>query len=150
VPSNIHAAKIQNIIKDAFNSRADFRSIAIFSANNQLISLQQNIPWIITAKDLLLNDSNDGTKQVGLIRNPQGQLVFRIIRRLYIDNKKIGSMLIDVDTSSITSSLEDYSGLKETGETVLVGKEQSGQIVFYPPPETPLIQSKHYHYKPIT
>jgi PAS domain S-box-containing protein len=52
---------------------------------------------------------------------------------LYLDEQRLGVLVIDTDASNIIKSITDYHGLGETGETLLVRRNDAGDALFLTP-----------------
>ena len=52
---------------------------------------------------------------------------------MYLDEQRLGVLVIDTDASNIIESITDYHGLGETGETLLVRRDDDGNALFLTP-----------------
>ena len=60
-------------------------------------------------------------------------LMVRFSGPMYLKGELIGVAVIDATTRSIMSVVEDYSGLGETGETLLARRDENGDALFITP-----------------
>ncbi|MCK4837920.1 MAG: response regulator, partial [Desulfobulbaceae bacterium] len=61
------------------------------------------------------------------------QLMSHLAGPLYLSNKLIGVLIIESSVANIISSIGDYTGLGETGETILARHDENGDALFITP-----------------
>lgn len=67
-----------------------------------------------------------------ILKNSNGEYLFRSRAPLFKDDKIIGVLCVDFDSSELNSITEDYTGLGKTGETVLAKATVDGAVFLTP------------------
>jgi signal transduction histidine kinase len=78
------------------------------------------------------SNSSDMVFMDRVYMNKDKELILTFYSPLYYEEKKIGTLIIDLNASDLISLTNNYTGLGATGETVLVQK--NGIITFITPP----------------
>jgi len=115
-----HFKKINLIINDALNSISSFEVISVLDVHGNIITstLPQRIGLNHQSTDFFKPSLTRNTAQYFYL-DSENQLKLYLAGPLTMDDKVIGMLLIELDVNNMISSLNDYSGLGQTGETVL-------------------------------
>ncbi|HEY5601507.1 MAG TPA: ATP-binding protein [Gammaproteobacteria bacterium] len=124
--------KIQLIINDALQSIRSFKVISILDKNGNIVISTEpaRINRNYARSDFYTNAlTENNAKHFFLDENKELQLY--LSGPLTISEKIIGILMIESDAENIVTLIKDYSGLRQTGETVLGKKSLSGEFVQY-------------------
>lgn len=115
-----HLEKIRLILDDAISSVSSFDVISILDAQGNAItsSLSQRVGTSYSSSDFFEDAMKRNTAEYFFL-DSDDQIKVYLAGPLTYDNRVIGMLLIESDVNNMISSLTDYSGLGETGETVL-------------------------------
>ncbi|MFN2304157.1 MAG: histidine kinase dimerization/phospho-acceptor domain-containing protein, partial [Anaerolineales bacterium] len=124
--------KILIIIKDALASIGDFKVISVLDLNGKVLVSTQD-------SRLNLDYSDFDFYQVAILKNnaehffldDNNNLNLYLTGPMTINENFIGILLIESDASNIVTSLQDFSGLGQTGESMLGRKDRSGTSAQY-------------------
>lgn len=75
--------------------------------------------------------ANDVTSNI--FRDENGSPVAHLVGPMRLEGKLAGVAVIESDANSLLASTRDYTGLGETGETILVKRDDQGNLVFLAP-----------------
>lgn len=126
-----HLIKINKILIDALSSIKSFRCITIYDTDaNWIASTSEEkdpisfLPELKNATNFINTDfkSNGENGPLLILTGP-----------LLLNDKIIGIMEIKTDISSIKNAVQDYSGLGESGETIIAQKQNDSSIIFLMP-----------------
>ncbi len=132
--NKVHQDKMNRILNDAKSSINDFKNISVFALDGKIVASTDHDRigtgdpeksfFIIGQKknraDLLFLDQNQ-------------DLQLRLTGPLYLNNKLLGVMVIESSVENMVSSINDYTGLGTTGETVLARHNENGDTLFIMP-----------------
>jgi signal transduction histidine kinase len=124
--------KIRLIIKDALASIGDFNVISILDFNGKVLVSTQN-------NRLNRDYSKSDFYQVAIKKNSaehfflddKNNLNLYLTGPMTINENLVGIVLIESDASNIVTSLQDFSGLGQTGESMLGRKDRSNNTAQY-------------------
>lgn len=127
-------AKMIKIINDAMRSIDDFSAITITDTQGNVVASTQTQlsgPPIaqhpVYAKALTVSSVNH------LELDREGQLVSVMGGPLILDNETIGVMIISASAQDLVDIVRDYSGLGDTGETIIGRHNTLGNALFLTP-----------------
>ena len=124
--------KIQLIINDALQSIRSFKVISILDKNGNIVISTEpaRINRNYARSDFYTNAlTENNAKHFFLDENKELQLY--LSGPLTISEKIIGILMIESDAENIVTLIKDYSGLRQTGETVLGRKSVNGEFAQY-------------------
>ncbi|OQX20670.1 MAG: hypothetical protein BWK76_00440 [Desulfobulbaceae bacterium A2] len=133
-PQRQEQERILRIIEDARRSVDGFRDIAVFSPEGALVASTASGPNQagMMARAPLWQRGCTQT-QVGIFFLEQGEERQYLAAPLHLDENLIGCVVIESDVSDYLEVTQDYTGLGETGETLLVGPGSGGDSVYLTP-----------------
>lgn len=112
--------KILLIIKDALDSIPDFNVISILDHTGKvLVSTQDNRLNLDYSEADFYKDAISKNNAEHFFLDEHNNLNLYLTGPMTINDNFIGILLIESDASNIVTSLQDFSGLGETGETML-------------------------------
>jgi len=127
-----HFDKLQLIINDALVSTGSFNIISILDINGNVIASTN------PARSSLNYGNYDFFSNAKVENNAEhffldekNQLQVYLSGPLTINDKLVGILLIESDAHNIVSLINDYSGLRQTGETLLGRKTMDGKSALY-------------------
>ena len=123
--------KIKLIILDALKSIESFRVMSILDLKGDvLVSTDDSrVGRNYSGFEFFQTARQNNTEQLFLDKS--NKLRLYLTGPLSFNNKTIGILLIESDADTIVSLVKDYSGLRQTGETVLGAKSKDGKDVIY-------------------
>ena len=129
-----HQTKMNTILQDAKLSIPDFRNIYIYTPLGEIAASTESSE---TGKKYLhkevLIDGLKGDKVDFLYLDSDQNLSLYLAGPLYLNSKLLGMILIDTSTDKMVAAVGDFTGLGQTGETILARKNQGGDTVFTMP-----------------
>ncbi len=126
--------KMNRILRDARASIPSFREISVLTLDGKIVS---------STDESLIGEERAGEDYFISGRSRAGADIFFLDEdkylRVYLSGplrlqaKLIGVVVIESDVENIISLVEDYSGLGETGETLLARSTETGDALFLMP-----------------
>ena len=127
-----HLKKIQLIINDALESINSFMVISILDKKgNVIVSTEPGRANRNYSKYDFYNSAKKQNNAEHFFLDNNNELNVHLSGPLTIDKNLIGILLIESDAKNIVSLVNDYSGLRNTGETLLGRKSVDGKQVQY-------------------
>lgn len=131
---SIYQDNINRIILDSKESIDDFSAIHIYALDGMLISSTG-------VDETDAGYAKDEAFKAGLKENQakifaydgDQKLQVYISGPLYLEDKLLGVLVIESSTENMLSSVSDYTGLGESGETVLAVRNDQGEAIFLMP-----------------
>jgi PAS domain S-box-containing protein len=126
--------KISKILNDAKQSASSINNLTIFSLQQDILAstglaeqrIQQHI-FHNTTKE------GDQSLNIQIFRDKNDQLIIDFVQQLYINGKHIGYISAEFSNTELINILSDYTGLGQTGEMVLAGRDNKGNAQFLTP-----------------
>ncbi|GAB6043417.1 sensor histidine kinase [Endothiovibrio diazotrophicus] len=127
-------ARMTRIIADARASIADFRTISIYGRDGRVAAS--------TDPQRVGRDRGDDPPVVEgfarasadrLFRAADGSVGVRLSGPLQLDGETIGGVVIEAATTTLVAALHDYSGLGGSGESLLLRRAASGDVLYLAP-----------------
>lgn len=134
-----HRTRMNTILADALVPIGDFRNISILGLDGIVIaSADIDKIGIDHSAEQFFNRGKTGTCDTGtcvdfFFLDPNQQIMTHLAGPLYLDNKIIGVLVIESSVDNIISSIGDYTGLGESGETILARHDENGDALFITP-----------------
>ncbi|NTS77194.1 PAS domain S-box protein [Catenovulum sp. SM1970] len=125
---------IRTILNDAKRSVSTINNIYIYDFNQRLI-VGTNSTITKESERLpekILENINLKPK-INFIRDINGKLLINLQGYLFYDNAPLGILIVEISSKDLLLTLNDYTGLGDTGETVLAGRNQNGDAEFLTP-----------------
>ncbi len=140
-PNGRSLNRMNRILADAAASISDLRGLFIQSPDGRIVAstdptsigrVRADAEYFRAALradsvDLIHRDDS-ATHRHGI-----GHLGIYLAGSLYLDEQRLGVLVIDVDAANIIQSVTDYHGLGSTGETLLVRRDTDGNALFLTP-----------------
>ncbi|MFC1523732.1 ATP-binding protein [Thermodesulfobacteriota bacterium] len=131
-----HLAKIQRILNDAKGSIASFSRIDVLNLDGSIVgsTTEEAIGSRSThVEEVFFQQGRQGKTGTQFSRNPDGTITQHFAGPLILEGEILGVMIIDSDVESIMKAIQDYSGLGESGETILARQTVDGDALFLMP-----------------
>jgi len=129
-----HQDKMNKILRDAKESILDFKHISVYSPDGVIVASSDSSRH---ENEHLHGDSfakgKEGNKVDLFSLDTDQSLSLHLAGPLCLENKFLGVILIDTKVDSMVNAISDYTGLGQTGETVLAAKNTNGDTVFIMP-----------------
>lgn len=127
-----HLEKLQLIINDALSSISSFSVISILDLSGNVIASTNPDRTNLNYRqfDFYENAKVDNRAEHFFL-DENNNLKIYLSGPLTISNKLVGILLIESDANNIISLINDYSGLRQTGETFLGRKSMDGKFALY-------------------
>jgi HAMP domain-containing protein len=114
---------IRRIVSDAQASTPSVAALALYQTNGNRL--------VVSGNATLLDDHRQGTpdaiEYIGLVESDD-QLFIRFHAPLQLENVNIGTLEIAFTTSELDAVISDYTGLGESGETIIIRQDDQGLI----------------------
>ncbi|MEM7413337.1 MAG: HAMP domain-containing protein [Myxococcota bacterium] len=128
-----HEAILQQILGDARQSVTSLHGIQLFSPEGNAVArtglfLEEAAPG---SQALAAARENEGVREVLL--GPEGELLVSLLSPVWRDGRWVGTAWVLLSARELQDVTADYTGLGETGETLLVRAEgNSGAVMLTP------------------
>jgi diguanylate cyclase (GGDEF)-like protein/PAS domain S-box-containing protein len=140
-PNQPSRDKMNRILGDAAVSISDLRGLFIQTLDGRIVaSTDPTLIGQVHADADFFHAGLHGSRvdlfhldQAHAHRHGPGHLGIYLSGTLYLDEQRLGVLVIDADASNIIESITDYHGLGETGETLLVRRNDAGDALFLTP-----------------
>jgi len=120
-PQDVHVEKMNRILRDARSSIPDFRSISVVSLGSIVVA---------STEPSRIGTADDGPGMDGaylrafhvperFYLGADGKLAMCLRGPLILDETLLGTVLIEASADSFVQMMQDFSGLRATGETML-------------------------------
>ncbi|MBL4868310.1 MAG: PAS domain S-box protein [Pseudomonadales bacterium] len=130
----LHQDKMNRIIEDASNSIDDFKTIMIIALDGRVVAATDR-DWI--GQSFLNNEVFESGKKENRAdffkRDQMQELIVQLSGPLYLKEHLLGVLVIESAVTTMMSSISDYTGLGETGETTLASRTHEGDAIFILP-----------------
>ena len=129
-----HQVKMATILQDAKSSIPDFKHLCVYSPDGNIVASSN--PPLSDGKhihDDVLVSGRKGSRIDLLYLDADRNLSVYLTGPLYLKEKFLGTLLIDSKVDKMVTAISDYTGLGQTGETVLATKNQDGDTIFIMP-----------------
>jgi diguanylate cyclase (GGDEF)-like protein/PAS domain S-box-containing protein len=129
-----HLDKMHKILADAGNSIEDIRSIFVLDLDGRVI-VSTAPEWIgrdDSDRDYFLS-GRDSSRSDLLTLDSSGNLGLHLSGPLILKDRTLGVVVVDLRADTLLSMTADYSGLGESGETLLTGLSGDGSPVYLTP-----------------
>ena len=130
---NNSAKSLSNILKildEAKSSAISIKSLSVFSIQQKIIAstdlTAQMRPHVFNK----ISEEKQHSSNIQISRDKNDQLIIDFIKQLYINDQHIGYISVEFFNAELIKILSDYTGLGNTGEMVLAGKNNEGNIQF--------------------
>ncbi|OQX17760.1 MAG: hypothetical protein BWK76_09585 [Desulfobulbaceae bacterium A2] len=133
-PQKDEQERIRHIIEDARGSVAGFRNITVLSPGREPVATTANArdaDGILARATLWQQGCSQA--QVAVFFLAQGALRQYLAAPLQLEDTVIGCLVIESEASDYLAITGDYTGLAETGETLLVGPGADGGSMYLTP-----------------
>ena len=129
-----HKVKMNKILRDAQASIADFKHIYVYSRDGVIASSSDlsMIEGEHLNEDIFIS-GRESIKVDLFYLDADQKLSLRLVAPLYLENNFLGVLLIDAKVDNLVKAISDYTGLEQTGETILAAKDKNGDTVFIMP-----------------
>ncbi len=133
-PKIEYQEKMNRILQDARSSISDFRDISILTLDGKtVVSTDETaIGTKHSDADLFIRSKGENIVDNYFLDENQNLRVY-LSGPLYLNNEIMGMVVVDSDADNIISLVGDYSGLGETGHTVIAKREEDGDALFLTP-----------------
>jgi hypothetical protein len=116
----------------------DIRSSLTGFQNIDILNLEGEVLASTNKEKIGTNQANKECFVRGLVESSVDMLFLDENRNLkvhfsgplYMEDKLIGVLMIEATTRSIISIVEDYTGLGDTGETLMAKRDENGDALF--------------------
>lgn len=122
------------ILRDVRDSISDFKDLSILTLDGKVVASTDisNIGTDHSDEESFIRGQRENCAALFFLGENQELRVY-LAGPLYIENRLLGVIEIDSRADNIVSSVRDYSGLGETGETVLAKRDGNGDALIITP-----------------
>jgi PAS domain S-box-containing protein len=126
--------QLLKILEDAKNSVSNIDNLSIISIEKNVI-VTTDIEVTPQHQDIFIYSKNnrDDLSNVEIFQGNDGRLIIGFLENLYIQGKLIGYISVEFSSQELLAIISDYTGLGQTGEVVLAGKDTEGNTIFLTP-----------------
>jgi len=125
---------ILTILDDVKNSANAIKNISIFSEQKKIIA-STNLADKANQQQIFHKASKEKpySLNIEIFRDKHNQLIIDFIKHLYIEGQHIGYISVEFSNHGLINILSDYTGLGKTGEMILAGQGNEGEMQFLTP-----------------
>jgi len=129
-PTNNHLKWINKIINDAKDSDHGINAITVLNHLGKVVAstINSEIGRIAKNDEIYLRQTDKP-----ILKSHKDSLSMVFGTQLIHDGKDIGTLLVEDNMHDLNSAITDYSGLGNTGETVLAMRDEHGDAKFIIP-----------------
>lgn len=125
--------RVQKILRDAQSSISGIMDIQVVDLGGKfLLDIHNQNDFLETIKPETLNAIGENPELIHVNRQDKGTVLF-FAAPLKIDKQKLGFVLVIIDGHAISKIAADYSGLHDSGETIIAKRDRSGNTEFLNP-----------------
>jgi len=127
-------AKMNKILQDARDSIPCFQDISVLDLEGTVVASTDPEQVGRTLKgEEAFTKGGRGVCDDLLSLDDTGRLMFLLAGPLMLEGRPLGVVVIRADADTLVSLARDYSGLGETGETILVARTEAGAVLCLTP-----------------
>jgi PAS domain S-box-containing protein len=129
-----HQDKMNKILFDARSSISSFRDISILTLDGKTVA-STDMARIGTKhfnEEVFIRGQRENSANTFFLDEDQSLSVY-LSGPLYLESKLLGVVVIESNVDNIISLVKDYSGLGQTGETLLAKRDENGDALFLTP-----------------
>ncbi len=131
-------ASIRQILVDARHSIGDFRAITVSRLDGRVVaSTSSPAPAEIrspaAAREAVLGES---VPRLVPYRADDGSIMLRLLGTLRLRGRVLGLVEIEATAATLEAAVSDFTGLGQSGETLVVAVDDAGHPIFVTPPRT--------------
>jgi len=133
-PRSEYQDMMNRILLDARSSISGFRNISVLTLNGKVVA-STDLAKIYTEhsdEEFFIRGQIENSADIFFLDEDQNLKAY-LSGPLYLENKLLGVVVIESDLDNIISLVKDYSGLGETGETLLAKIDGNGDALFLTP-----------------
>jgi PAS domain S-box-containing protein len=133
-PNTTDQNKINDILLDARASVSSFQNICVFTLDGNLVASTDaaRIGTSCPNTEVFIRGQSGNTADTFFL-NEDGGLSVYLSGPLYLEGELLGVVVIESSADNIIAAITDYSGLGDTGETILATRDEDGNAVFLTP-----------------
>lgn len=125
--------KVTRIINDARESVPRLLTIAVVGLDGELVASTGQVPAGAKPYDSsVIEDAVKGPRSHAIVMQ-SGRPTLRTCGPLILEEETIGVIVADSDVTTLAASIYDYTGLGETGETLLAGEVSGNRVLLLQP-----------------
>ncbi len=133
-PRSEYQDKMNRILSDAKSSISSFKDISVLALDGKVVASTD--PAKINANhahdEFFVRGQTENSADLFYLDEDKNLRV-HLSGPLYLENKLLGVVAIEADVDNIVSLVKDYSGLGQTGETLLSKRDENGDALFVVP-----------------
>jgi signal transduction histidine kinase/HAMP domain-containing protein len=133
-PKSEDQDKMNRILLDARSSISGFKDISLLTPDGKIVASTDmtKIGTKHSNEEFFIRGQVENSVDIFFLDENQNLRAY-LSGPLYLENKLLGVVVIESDVDNIISLVEDYSGLGETGETLLAKRDGNGDALFFMP-----------------
>jgi len=133
-PRSEYQDTMNQILLNARSSIGGFEEVSVLALDGRVVA-STDVARMATDhsdQDFFATGQTKSNVEIFLLDEDQEPRM-RLSGPLYLQNELLGVLTIECDVDSIISLVGDYSGLGQTGETLLVERDENGDALFIAP-----------------
>jgi signal transduction histidine kinase len=133
-PNTADQYKINAILLDACASVKDFETISIITLDGIVVAStdEARIGAGYPDTEIFVKGQNENNADTFFLTE-DGELSVYLNGPLYLEDRLLGVLVIESSADNIVTAIADYTGLGDTGETILATRNEDGDAVFLTP-----------------
>lgn len=133
-PKSEYQDTMNRILLDARSSIGSFEDISVLTLDGKTVASTDmaRIGTEHSDEEFFTRGQKENSADIFFLDENENLRVY-LSGPLYLDNTLLGVVVIESDVDNVISLVSDYSGLGETGETVLAKRDVHGDALFIAP-----------------
>lgn len=130
-PRSEHQEKMDQILLDARSPIKGFKDISVLTLDGELVASTDaaKIGTSQIDEDFFIKGKQEASADILFLDEDQKLCVY-LAGPLYLEERLLGVVVIEAYAENMLSLVKDYTGLGETGETLLVKRNVNGDALF--------------------
>lgn len=126
--------KVARIISDARQAVPRLNMIDVVSLDGEVVaSTSSERSGTRPYEESLIDDALGGPRSRAIVLDTGGRPSLRTCGPLILDDETIGVIVVDSDVTTLSASINDYTGLGESGETLIAGEVGGERVLLLQP-----------------
>lgn len=133
-PKGEYQDMMNQILLDARSSIRDFKDISVLTMDGKIVASTDpaKIGTKAAGEEFFVRGQVENCVDIFFLDENRNLRLY-LSGPLYLEGKLLGVVVIEANVENILSLVRDYSGLGETGETLLAKRDENGDALFLTP-----------------
>jgi PAS domain S-box-containing protein len=125
--------QMEGILRDAHTSCSHILNILVLANDGRVVARAAERGFDDGLRDRLYSATEEGGLGLRMARGVDGNLILALSSPLYLQERRVGAVILEAEGAQVVDVVADYTGLGDTGETILARRDEQGVITFLAP-----------------